>query len=404
MIQMYLQRPDLPAAQRMILERARDNPGGPERKALDTLLSDPNLLREFRKNPDLVRRALEAQQDPRKVDSPDVQRLMDDIKKRQEATAEKQPEPAAPSKPRDVDEEPSGQPAETPNAPGPTPPAPPAPPDGLGGISPLADGIGLPPEEPPPPSWKEKMVDALEHLRDPDGPLAKSPALREAMQDLSVAALDSIDPQSGNQFSGADLDRQMSRWGHALRRAKSLTAPARNTVRELGVPSWIGVRGPRLGHGLGHLPSLGVGGLAGPSSTSLGVGAAIAWLVVIGALAGVLWQVVIRYQRAAPVAAAAAWKLGPWPVEPGQVATREELVRAFEYLSLLRLGQAAQSQNHREVAAQLGGDDARQCNAAAELADIYEQARYAPVEDVLPEDALAAARRDLCLLAGVATA
>jgi hypothetical protein len=42
--------------------------------------------------------------------------------------------------------------------------------------------------------------------------------------------------------------------------------------------------------------------------------------------------------------------------------------------------------------------------AATELARLYEQARYAPQDDTLSAEDLAAARRDLCFLAGVGAA
>ena len=42
--------------------------------------------------------------------------------------------------------------------------------------------------------------------------------------------------------------------------------------------------------------------------------------------------------------------------------------------------------------------------AAEQLASLYERARYAPPGEPLPEAALATARRDLCLLAGVPAA
>ena len=98
------------------------------------------------------------------------------------------------------------------------------------------------------------------------------------------------------------------------------------------------------------------------------------------------------------------WNLGPWPVNPALVSTPAELIRAFEYLSLLRLGPDSRSWNHRAIAAHLGQTvppDGRR--AADELAALYEQARYAPADDPLPADALSTARRDLCLLAGVAS-
>src|SRR5207248_3213322 len=50
-------------------------------------------------------------------------------------------------------------------------------------------------------------------------------------------------------------------------------------------------------------------------------------------------------------------ELGPWPVKPSAVASRDDFIRAFEYLALLCLGPEARSYNHREVAARLGGAD-----------------------------------------------
>jgi len=110
----------------------------------------------------------------------------------------------------------------------------------------------------------------------------------------------------------------------------------------------------------------------------------------------------------------ATWKLGPWPIHPTAVQTREELIRAFEYLSVLLLGPAARHWHHLAIAASLGrssgatvsarrwGDgSAERRQAAQQLATLYERARYAPPAEPLPEAALATARRDLCLLAGV---
>jgi hypothetical protein len=88
------------------------------------------------------------------------------------------------------------------------------------------------------------------------------------------------------------------------------------------------------------------------------------------------------------------------------VATRGELVAAFEYLALLCLGPDARARNHLDLADQLGqgSNEAERRRAAGELAHLYEQARYAPAGEPLTPDDLAAARRDLCLLAGVVAA
>ena len=124
------------------------------------------------------------------------------------------------------------------------------------------------------------------------------------------------------------------------------------------------------------------------------------WICLV--LAGVfLLRKSIRRLKAQPTLPLAL-NLGPWPVPPDQVATSEQLIAAFEYLALLRLGMEARTWNHRVIAAQLGQDQADRFLAASQLAGIYEAVRYAPEQKSLSNEDLAAARRHLCLLAGVA--
>jgi hypothetical protein len=112
-----------------------------------------------------------------------------------------------------------------------------------------------------------------------------------------------------------------------------------------------------------------------------------------------LWRVAERRQAGS----GQEWRPGPWPVAPGAVATRGDLVKAFEHLALLCLGPAARTCNHLELADRLGSDDEpRRRYAARELATLYERARYAPDDEPLAAEDLAAARHDLSLLAGVA--
>jgi hypothetical protein len=130
-------------------------------------------------------------------------------------------------------------------------------------------------------------------------------------------------------------------------------------------------------------------------------------MILLALLAFAAWKLRNWFTEGDADGPISRWRLGPWPVQPALVRTREELVRAFEYLSLLRLGKAARSWNHRQIAANLGGvtSAATECGeAAARLAQAYEHARYAPAADELPDRELEAARRDLCLLAGVAGA
>jgi hypothetical protein len=138
-----------------------------------------------------------------------------------------------------------------------------------------------------------------------------------------------------------------------------------------------------------------------------GVGAAGRVVLLVAAvLAALLGWGLLRRQGLGLLrpAAASAWRLGPWPVRPEAVSTRDELVRAFEYLALLLLGPVARNRNHRDIAADLVAADATRRGAAERLAALYEQARYAPPDEALPDAELAAARADLSRLAGVAVA
>jgi hypothetical protein len=133
------------------------------------------------------------------------------------------------------------------------------------------------------------------------------------------------------------------------------------------------------------------------SAPSLDVGtAANAALVLFGVaiLAGVLW----RLRGGTFSAESSRRPLGPWPLDPARVATREDLITAFEYLSLLRCGEPARAWHHRAIAACLGGTAAERRDAAARLATLYEQARYAPTTGREPD--WAAARGPLVTLAG----
>jgi hypothetical protein len=136
-----------------------------------------------------------------------------------------------------------------------------------------------------------------------------------------------------------------------------------------------------------------------------GVGAAIILgLILAAVLAFFAWKLRGWFMESDTDTLLGRWRLGPWPVQPALVRTREELVRAFEYLSLLRLGKAARNWNHRQIGDRLGGEKSAQTEsgeAAARLATVYEHARYAPLADELPDRELEVARRDLCLLAGV---
>ncbi len=135
-----------------------------------------------------------------------------------------------------------------------------------------------------------------------------------------------------------------------------------------------------------------------------GAEATLIWFLAAFALALVAWSV---YQRTAsrrsdPVARPET--LGPWPVAPESVGSPVDLIHAFEYLSLLKLGTKSRTWNHRTIAHELGGKEASSQQMARHLALLYEQARYAPRAAGLSPAALDVAQRELVSLASASNA
>jgi hypothetical protein len=141
-----------------------------------------------------------------------------------------------------------------------------------------------------------------------------------------------------------------------------------------------------------------------PSAEGLASGMQVLLILLVGAvLLLLIWRTGL-WTRASSESEAKPWRLGPWPVAIHAIRTREQLVRAFEYLSLLLLGRDARTRHHRELAAQLATQpDAKpeeRQRVAQELAELYAAARYAPPGERLEEGQLEQARRDLRRLAG----
>lgn len=130
-------------------------------------------------------------------------------------------------------------------------------------------------------------------------------------------------------------------------------------------------------------------------------------LLTVGVFMLLLWKMGVGSWLRKDRGDAGDWQPGAWPVAPDAVATRQDLVRAFEHLALLRLGRSASPCHHRELAGRLIGQDAgdpTHRQAIELLAWLYEQARYAPAEESLSPAELSDARQALRYLAGVTTA
>ncbi len=84
----------------------------------------------------------------------------------------------------------------------------------------------------------------------------------------------------------------------------------------------------------------------------------VVWIAALALLAAAAWMAfAVARRQAASRLRARPWSPGPWPVRPSQVSTRRDLIRAFEHLAYLLLGQPARSLNHLDVADRLGRDD-----------------------------------------------
>jgi hypothetical protein len=258
------------------------------------------------------------------------------------------------------------------------------------------------------------LLNMVESVAKMDPSLSESPALRKVIRELSQHVGENDPRWQKLSGSAANLKDKWSGWAHALRLERLLPKGGVSWPKNLAPSALARLAGPRprVPEGLSSsIPT----GIPRTDSERWQPFIMIVGLVVIG---GLFWWLVSRHTGKQSATDAEPWHLGPWPVAPGAVATREELIRAFEYLSLLCLGAPARSWNHEVIAARLGQEagganraaplltwdpDARR-QAAEALAGLYEKARYAPGSQPLPEAALAAARRDLCFLAGVPSA
>jgi hypothetical protein len=169
--------------------------------------------------------------------------------------------------------------------------------------------------------------------------------------------------------------------------------------------SWLALnlRPPSMpsfdGWSSGLTPSAGPSLGAAPSADGLD---GVVWIAAVALFGAAAWLAFRTARLQAAGARTKAWSAGPWPVRPSQVSTREDLIRAFEHLAFLCLGPVARTLNHLDVAGRLGKMGDGRTAAAARLAHLYEQARYAPPSELLLADELTAARGDLSALAGAA--
>ena len=239
--------------------------------------------------------------------------------------------------------------------------------------------------------------DAIEFWEKNVGSLNEMPAVRDALIALATSGMDGT---TGKPF-----------WEDMM---KDLTAGDGGGSSSGGFFKWLNANTSNWtlpsGGGSGWNPpgsgwsgSSGRGGFGPPSAEGLGA-VGIVFLALVGAaVVGLFfWKVlpVIREGRSPrPLPGQ-----GPWPVDPRAIRTREQLVMAFEYISVLECGDRARTWNHVTIADGLRTAVPASASYADALARLYAVARYTPEAEPLSDATVGEARAYLCRLAGVSAA
>jgi len=335
---------------------------------------DPKLLQ----NPDLMRRAREqlGRMPPEQIEA-----LKNQVQQQM-------------PKPPDAGKPPIGPKPDRP-FPRPNPGEMGSPPDLPGGAPPL--GEGLRPDFRRPGSALPNSPAAREAIQFWEknlGSLNEMPAVRDALVALATSGLDA--GGDGKPF-----------WEDMLKDATTGGGSSSSS----GLFKWLGdsTKGWSLpssgGGGSGwSAPGGGWGrsssGFSGPSAGGLGAVGIVLLCIIGAAVIGLFfWKILPaikegRTPRPLP-------GRGPWPLDPRGILTRAQLVKAFEYLSVLECGPAARTWNHVTIADGLRVAVPESAPYADALARSYEFARYTPESEPISDAFIAEARGYLCRLARV---
>lgn len=224
--------------------------------------------------------------------------------------------------------------------------------------------------------------------------LQRSPAWQRAFEDLRGVMQQSDAPPG---LFGDLPSKLLTPDGNTFKLADS----AFSSLRDLPRPRFDRFRWDKSVPGIGQIPTPDFGTPGGPDfgDASLpSLGAAASWILVVLIVLLVGWRLMRFTRRTAPVVQDRP-NLGPWPVRPEAVATRADLVLAFDYLALWTLGLGVKSWNHHAVANRWRTQAPACGDSAAALAQLYEQARYTLGADALPDAERELAQRSLAQIA-----
>jgi hypothetical protein len=268
-----------------------------------------------------------------------------------------------------------------------------------------------PPNEPPDKAAKSKAVETATALWEKNvGPIDDSPAVKRAIIDLvsDTDAMDALtDGKGRNIFEAMDGENE-DKFGNLFGNGGGDSGWE---WPKFEFP-WSRGRDLDLDVGSGRTrppePLSRDTSSRGPSSLDFGSfdfgGLRVPWLLLLLLMAlavvAVVWW---KYGKTIRPRAAGASPVGPrpWPIDPREINSREDVVQAFEYLSVMICGPGAKMWTHSTIADELAELAQTHGEAAVKLARLYELARYAPLDEPLTRVELMEARRLVCDLAGV---
>jgi hypothetical protein len=256
------------------------------------------------------------------------------------------------------------------------------------------------PDLPAPPKRENK--DADEIVRWLSRNLGNSPALRDAAKDLpKFMSQDQQIERLANMMQGLEKEWNSSKSSNPNPTGMKLDKMFEGfKMPDLNPTGSNKPSIPKLPADSGGAPiRSATGNMEGGDSKGI---ATLLLLTVVGLLGFILW----RRFRGANVKHLATTNSTPssLSIDPLTIATRQDVVRAFESLSLSKCGQEAVNWHHRQIATAIGSKEPGHQQAVDQLAVLYEKARYAPANEQFSETDIAAARVQVCQIAGVPTA
>ncbi len=256
---------------------------------------------------------------------------------------------------------------------------------------------------------KTKALEAATALWERNvGPIEESPAVQRALQELvdDPELMNSLFDENGNSFFDSLQGESQKDWADWFRFDEGWEWPEFNFGWRWGGIDWTLGSSRSRDHtvdlGSGSSPSLTGSGWDGLGTLHIGTLKipVLLLLIILAIVAAILvwrkWDTLIM-QRPATRATTES----DWPIDPRTINSREDVVRAFEYLSVLLCGQEAKTWTHSTIAEALVTLAQTHVEPALKLARLYELARYAPLDEPLSRVELLEARRLVCELAGV---